>query len=114
MGTGFSTSAKTGARRFKSSDLFPVHVSGLRFEARDRAIALPELYIVAVDELGGARDRGVIICAVNLNHADRYAVSSDDKGAICRHPDLPQRVAATGQNMTADMFECDGDRTASF
>jgi len=95
-------------------DLFPVHVPGLRFEARDRAIALPELHIVAVDKLGCARDRRVIIGAVDLNHADRHAVPSDDKGAISRHSDLPRRVAATGRNMTADMFESDGDRIASF
>jgi len=76
----------------KGYDLFPAHLSGQRLKSRDWTIELPEFHIVAVDEFRGARDRGFIVDAVHLNHPDRYAVSSHDKSAICRHSGLQQEL----------------------
>ena len=68
--------------------LFPAHLAGSRIESGDRPIHLPKLDIVAVDELLGTGDGGVIVAAIQLDHADRPVVSSDDQCTVSGHFDL--------------------------
>jgi hypothetical protein len=74
--------------RVRRLQLFSAHVLGARVEPGDRPITLPELDIVIVDQPPGGFDGGLVINAIQLNHANGPVVQSNDKCTINRHVSL--------------------------
>jgi hypothetical protein len=54
-------------------------------EGRDTAIKLPQLNVVAVDELLGANFRGLVIRAYEVNAVDYVTVFFEEVGAVFAH-----------------------------